>query len=143
VATLDRSIGVTSTTPLFLRSILAVAAGIFVGAVAVFGVEALGHAAVPLPRGIDPVNPGTMTALPTGNLMMLLLAYLVGPTLGATIAARLAPGHPLRHAGVVAAFFVVGGIMNFRALPHPAWFVALSMVAFLSAPWLGTRLAGK
>ncbi|MCC6772459.1 MAG: hypothetical protein IT360_14790 [Gemmatimonadaceae bacterium] len=55
----------------------------------------------------------------------------------------MAPSHPLRHAGVVAAFFLVGGIMNFRAIPHPSWFVVLAITAFVAGPFIGVRLAGR
>ena len=84
-----------------------------------------------------------MAALSIGNFMMLLLAYIVGPTLGSWIAARLAPSRALVHAGVVGAFFLAGGAMNFMALPHPVWFVVASMLAFVAAPFLGTKLAGR
>ncbi len=33
--------------------------------------------------------------------------------------------------------------MNFMSIPHPAWFVVASMLAFLAAPLLGTRIAGR
>lgn len=137
----------SSTTPPALRTVIAVAAGVFVGGIAIFGVEALGHALVPPPVGLDVADPAAvrqaMATMPAVQFLPLLLAYLAGPSLGATLAARMAPSHPLRHAGAVAAFFMVGGIMNFRAIPHPAWFVALAVAAFAVAPFLGVRLAGR
>ncbi|HNV75472.1 MAG: hypothetical protein IPF87_17150 [Gemmatimonadetes bacterium] len=136
-----------STTPPGIRSVIAVAAGVFVGGIATVGVEALGHILVPPPPGLD-VNDAeavkaAMPTLPTAHFLPILVAYLIGPTLGAALAARMAPSRALVHAGVVGAFFLVGGIMNFRAIPHPTWFVALSIVAFIVAPFLGSRMVGK
>lgn len=137
----------SSTTPPILRTVIAVAAGVFVGGIAVFGVEALGHALVPPPAGLDVADPEAvrraMSTMRAAHFLPLLLAYLVGPSLGAALAARMAPSHPLRHAAAVAAFFLVGGLMNFRAIPHPAWFVALAVAAFTAAPFIGVRISGR
>ena len=137
----------SSTTPPIVRSVIAVAAGVFVGGIAVFGVEALAHAFIPPPPGLDVSDPAAVkvaiATLPTANFLPILLGYIVGPTLGATLAARMAPVRPFVHAGLVGGFFLVGGITNFVNLPHPVWFVALSILAFVLAPLAGTRLAGR
>ncbi len=136
-----------SNTPPAARSVIAVAAGLFVGGIATFGVEALGHILVPPPPGLDVTNAdavkAAMPTLPAAHFLPLFVAYLVGPTLGAALAARMAPSRALVHAGVVGAFFLVGALMNFRAIPHPTWFVVLASLAFIAAPLLGTRLVGK
>lgn len=136
-----------SKTPPPVRSVIAVSAGLFLGGIATFGVEALGHIAVPPPPGLDPTNleavKAAMPTLPVAHFLPLLLAYLAGPTLGAALAARMAPSRALVHAGVVGAFFLLGGIRNFSTIPHPAWFVAASCVAFVLAPFIGTRLVGR
>ncbi len=137
----------SSSAPPIIRSIIAVAAGVFIGGIATVGVEALGHVFVPPPAGLDVTNPeavrGAMAALPTRHFLPLLLAYVVGPTLGAALAARMAPSRARLHAAVVGGVFAVGGFMNFMSIPHPAWFVVASMLAFLAAPLLGTRIAGR
>ncbi|MBK6486659.1 MAG: hypothetical protein IPF98_07290 [Gemmatimonadetes bacterium] len=137
----------SSSTPAALRSVIAVAAGVFVGGIAVFGVEALGHALVPPPAGLDVANPEAVrqaiSTMPAVHFLPLLVAYLAGPSLGSALTARMAPAFPLRHAGVVAAFFLVGGLMNFRAIPHPTWFVLLAVLAFVAAPFVGVRMAGR
>lgn len=136
-----------SKTPPPVRSVIAVAAGLFVGGIATFGVEALGHALVPPPPGLDVTNmeavKAAMPTLPAAHFLPILLAYLVGPTLGAALAARMAPSRALVHAGVVGAFFLVGGLRNFMNIPHPAWFMVAACLAFIAAPFLGSRLAGR
>jgi len=136
-----------SKTPPPVRSVIAVSAGLFVGGIATFGVEALGHIVVPPPQGLDVTDlaavRAAMPTLPIAHFLPLLLAYLIGPTLGAALAARMSPSRPLVHAGFVGAFFLIGGVRNFMSIPHPAWFVALAIVAFVAAPVLGARLVGK
>ncbi|HEX4935485.1 MAG TPA: hypothetical protein VFV33_20030 [Gemmatimonadaceae bacterium] len=136
-----------SQTPPPVRSVIAVAAGLFVGGIATFGVEALGHVAVPPPQGLDVTNleavKAAMPTLPVAHFVPILIAYVVGPTLGAALAARMAPSRARVHAGVVGAFFLAGAVRNFMSIPHPVWFVVASVLAFLAAPLLGSRLVGK
>ncbi len=136
-----------SSTPPALRSVIAVSAGIFLGGIAIFGVEALGHLVVRPPAGLDVTDPiavrRVIATMPAVHFLPVLLAYVVGPALGAALAARMSPAHPLRHASIVAIVFLVGALMNFRNIPHPAWFVACSIVAFMAAPFLGVRLARR
>jgi hypothetical protein len=138
---------IRNPAPPYLRSVIAVSVGLFFGAFITFGVEALGHLVVPPPEGFDPKDPisvaATMAQMPTSAFLLLLLAYLVGPTSGAWIAARLAPSRSFRHAAVVGLFFLVGGVANFWNIPHPVWFVIAATLVFAAAPFLGTRLAGR
>lgn len=134
-------------TPPALRSVIAVSAGLFIGGLTIMGIEMLSHAVVaPVRVGAsgdpDPAA-AAMRAMPARAFVVLLVAYVVGPTVGAWIAARMAPSRALAHAGTVGAFFLIGGIANFRALPHPTWFVVAALLAFLAAPVLGTRLARR
>ncbi|GMV09923.1 MAG TPA: hypothetical protein PKC83_06200 [Gemmatimonadaceae bacterium] len=137
----------SSSTPPIIRSVISVAAGIFIGGIATYGVEALGHVLVPPPAGLDVSDPAAVKAamrtLPAAHFLPLLFAYLVGPSLGAALAARMAPARARLHAAIVGGFFAVGGAANFMAIPHPQWFVALAMLAFLAAPLIGSRLAGR
>jgi len=137
----------SSSAPPIIRSIVAVAAGVFIGGIATLGVEALGHVLVPPPAGLDVNDPAAvkaaMASLPTAHFLPILLAYVVGPTLGAALAARMAPARARLHASLVGGVFAVGGLMNFMTIPHPVWFVVLSMLAFVAAPLLGMRLARR
>lgn len=136
-----------TSTPPIIRSIIAVAAGMFIGGIATLGVEALGHILVPPPAGLDVNDPAAvkaaMPSLPVAHFLPILLAYLAGPSLGAALAARMAPSRPRLHAILVGAIFAAGGLMNFMTIPHPPWFVVASMLAFAAAPLLGTRLSGR
>ena len=40
--------------------------------------------------------------------------------------------------------FLIAGIMNLVAIPHPLWFSIVSLLVFLPAAWLGGRIgAGR
>lgn len=136
----------TATHPI-IRSVIAVAAGVFIGGIATYGVEALGHVLVPPPAGLDITDAAAVKAamptLPAAHFLPLLFAYLVGPSLGAALAARMAPGRARLHATVVGGVFAAGGAVNFMEIPHPPWFVVLAMLAFLAAPLIGVRLARR
>lgn len=133
--------------PPFLKSIIAVSVGVFFGGLAIFAIERLGHLIVPPPPGLDPNDPvsvaSAMTQMPAAAFLVLFLAYLLGTSAGAWIAARLAPSHHFRHAAIVALFFIIGALFNFVSIPHPVWFVVVAMLAFAAAPFIGTRLAGR
>jgi len=130
-----------------LRSVIAVCAGIFVGALMIYFFERLGHLVVAPPANLDPADPASVRAamaeMRVANFLMLLVAYLFGTTLGCWLTARMAPSRALAHAGVVGAMFLAGGISNFVKLPHPVWFVVASLLAFAVAPFLGTRMSGR
>lgn len=131
----------------FLRGVIAVSAGLVTGAIGIMVLEILGHMVVPPPAGIAMADPAALRAampgFPVTYFVPVLLAYVVGPTIGAALAARLAPARPLAHAGVVAGAMALGALQNFRAIPHPAWFVGASFVAFALAPLAGVRLARR
>ncbi|MEO6446223.1 MAG: hypothetical protein ABIZ91_10070 [Gemmatimonadaceae bacterium] len=133
--------------PPIFRSIVAVSAGMFVGGIAIFGVEALAHLLVPPPPGLDVTNPenvrNVMSTMPAAHFLPILLGYLIGPTVGAALTARMARSRPLLHASVMAGIFIMGALKNFMEIPHPIWFIVLALLAFMAAPFLGTKWAGK
>lgn len=135
----------STAAPPIVRSAIAVSAGVFLGGVAIFGIEAMGRILIPQGGAGVPVagaNPA-MPAWTLGTALSVLLAYALGPTIGAWFAARMAPSRPLVHAGLVGGVFLFGGVTNFVRFPHPGWFVAISLLCFAAAPFLGTKLAGR
>jgi hypothetical protein len=82
------------------------------------------------------------------SLNLLALSYrLVFDTLGGTIAARLAPRNPMRHAivlgiigTVLSTLGAIGGIM---ADLGPAWYPILLAISALPTAWLGGLIAQR
>jgi hypothetical protein len=107
----------------------------------------LGHSVAPppdLPNADDPqALRAAMESMDTRNFLLLLVAYVVGPTIGCWMAARMARRQELVHAAIVGGVFLLGVVMNFTRIPHPTWFVIATIAAFVAAPFLGTRMAGR
>ena len=120
-----------------LRSILAVLVGIVVCVVLIVGIEAIGYLLYP---GIDPDNPET---IPTGALLLVVTAYLVGTFCGAWLAAGLAGRAPMMHALVIGVLFLGASVPNLirHRDVHPPWFVVACLGLFVPAALVGGRLA--
>ncbi|MCI5083185.1 MAG: hypothetical protein MRY78_15920 [Saprospiraceae bacterium] len=131
-----------------LRNVLAVVAGIVIGSIVNMALIMIGNIVFPLPESIDPMDPESLKAgmalLEPKNFVFPFLAHALGTLVGATVAALIATGNILRPALVVAAFFLLGGIVNVVTLGGPMWFNALDLVvAYLPMAWLGIRIADR
>jgi hypothetical protein len=121
-----------------LRSVGAVAAGL----VGIFGVT----------TGVDVVMHATGVFPPLGAppmshaLFLLAFTYRLGIDLaGSWLAARLAPGRPMRHAMVLGAIglalSVAGGVAMWDA--SRAWYPIALALSALPTAWLGGRLVER
>lgn len=130
-----------------IRNAIAVVAGAVVGLAAIMIAQFVNASLFPAPAGIDVTTPAGMaqavSLMPLGAFIGLVVGYLVATTAGAYIAVRLAASHHRLVASLVAAVFVAGGLANFMMIPHPTWVPIASMLAFLLAPVIALRLAGK
>jgi hypothetical protein len=131
----------------FLRSLVSIVAGMLVAGACVAGVEALGHRIYPVPAGIDVKDPAVLrdlvAQLPTGTVVSVLVAWIVGSLAGAWVAARLARQLPVGHAAVIGALVLAGAAANMLLIPHPAWMWAGALVGIPLAAYLGGRWAGR
>ncbi|MGQ0650610.1 MAG: hypothetical protein ACT4P7_23975 [Gemmatimonadaceae bacterium] len=130
-----------------VRNIVAVVVGVIVGFVVIMAAQYINSLFFPPPPGTDLSDPNAMAAMlrqmSTGAFVGLVLGYLLGPTAGCYAAVRLAGDRPFATARLVALVFIIGGIFNFRAYPHPTWVVVASFLAFAAAPFLAIKRAGK
>ena len=129
-----------------VRNIVSVGAGIFVGVIVLVLLQVLNGVAFPPPPGTNPADPESMRrameAMTTPAFAGLIAGYLVATTVACFVAARLAGTNPRFRARLVGVAFVVAGVMNFRAIPHPTWVIVATMAAFGAAMVLGPWLAG-
>ena len=130
-----------------LRSVLGVLAGVIVGGGLVAAIEAFGGALYPPPPGLDPKDAAAfgehLATLPVGAFLIVVAAHLVGPLVGAWLAARIAGRRPMLHAIVTGAVFLFFGIVNLIVIPHPLWFAALDVLMYPLAAWIAGTLARK
>lgn len=127
------------------RSILAVLAGIILGAVMVYVVQLAGHQIFPPPEGMDPSNPESikqyMSQIPTLALVWILLSYALGSLAGGGVAAAIAPKAHLTHALIVGGVQTCFGIANYLMITHPLWMMVVGTPIFLVFAFLGGKLA--
>ncbi|MCG6117385.1 MAG: hypothetical protein MEQ07_04210 [Aquimonas sp.] len=131
------------------RGILATVLGVLVAGLCISLVQALGHRLYPPPAGLQRDDVEALAAYiseaPVGALLSVLLSWIVGIFAGGLLAVRIARRRPRLYAGIVAAVILLGAVMNFAAIPHPAWFVVLALpclpLAGFASAAAGARLA--
>ncbi len=133
-------------TPI-LKNILAVIAGFTIGATVNMGLVILGPKLIPVPEGMDVMNPESYMAhvhlLETRHYIMPFLAHALGTLVGAFFAARIAANRKSLFAMLIGLIFLLGGIQASRMIPAPTWFVTTDLLlAYLPMAWLGWQLAG-
>ncbi|MCR9155442.1 MAG: hypothetical protein NXI09_15165 [Bacteroidetes bacterium] len=131
-----------------LKNILAVVAGIVIGAAVNMLIISISGSLVPLPEGVDPNDMESIKAnmhrYETMHFIMPFLAHALGTLVGAFVAAKIAANRKRIFALLIGGVFLIGGIMMVVELPSPAWFNALDLVvAYFPMGWLGFLLAKK
>ncbi|TDR37847.1 hypothetical protein DFR29_12321 [Tahibacter aquaticus] len=134
--------------PKLLRNVLAVLAGIVVGAVVNGALITLSPALIPPPAGVDVSNAESLAkAMPLfepRHFIMPFLAHALGTLAGALVAYLIAASHKARFAYAIGVAFLCGGIAACFMIPAPAWFMALDLlVAYLPMAWLGIQIGKR
>jgi hypothetical protein len=128
-----------------VKNVLAVIAGLIVGSVVNMAIVSIDPLVIPLPEGVDMSNMDQLAdnikRLSAANFFAPWLGHAMGTLVGAFVAAKVAASHKMRFALVIAAFFLVGGIMMVAMIGGPIWFVALDLIgAYLPMGYLGGML---
>jgi hypothetical protein len=110
-------------------------------------VEGMAHAIYAPAVMPDLSVPGAMEAfiatMPLGAFLCVLAAYLLATIAGGFVAAAIARRHAMVFAVVVGALILAASVANFVALPHPAWFIVVTLVSVPLAAWLTGRTARR
>lgn len=129
-----------------MRYVLATFAGLLVAAILTFGIESLGSVFFPLPEGADPMDiewiKNNMNLIPTGAMIMVALAHVVGIICGMLVAGLIAKNSMIP-AYVVAVLMLLGTIANLFMIPHPTWFMFVDIVGALIAIYIGKTLVSS
>ena len=129
-----------------MKSVLAVVAGLIAAVVIIFGLEFLSTVLFPLPEGADPTNAewlkDNLDKIPTGAMIIVAIAHLVGIIAGMVVAALIAritmiPSY------IVGILLLVGSLMNLIMIPHPIWFSVTDLVGVVVGLGIGKVLAEK
>ncbi len=121
-----------------IRSIIAVLAGVVVGAILILIVEGAGHLMIPPPPGFDLANPDSVKSVPVAAKVAVLAAWFVGSFGGGAaasiIARRWAPA-----AWVVAATIFLLSAVTMAEIPHPGWMMAGAIAVIALGGFLAVK----
>ncbi len=128
-----------------VRNIVSVGGGVFTGVVLLIVLQGLNGVVFPPPADTNPNDPESMRrameAMTTPAFVGLIAGYAIATFAGSFVAAKLAGTNPRWRARLVGLAFLVAGIMNFRAIPHPGWVIVACSAAFVLTPGLAAWLA--
>lgn len=128
----------------FLKSGLAVLAGIFVGGIANFGIIILSSSIIPPPDGVDVSNIESIKAnihlYKPIHFLFPFLAHSLGTLSGSVLAIKISKQTKI--AFMVALVFLYGGISMVTQVPSPMWFTVLDLgLAYIPMAWLATKMS--
>lgn len=128
----------------YLKSGLAVLAGIFVGGIANFGIIILCSSIIPPPDGVDVSNIESIKAnihlYKPIHFLFPFLAHSLGTFSGAVLAIKISKQTKIAY--MVALVFLYGGISMVTQVPSPMWFTVLDLgIAYIPMAWLATKMS--
>jgi uncharacterized membrane protein YeaQ/YmgE (transglycosylase-associated protein family) len=109
-------------------------------------VEALGHKLFPIPQEITQTaemqdTEALFALISPEILLFVLLAYIIGSFIGGFIASLI--GKQTMLAVISGSVLMLGGVINLFMIPHPIWFVLVSMLVYIPFALIGGLLAKK
>lgn len=128
----------------FIKSGLAVLAGIFVGGIVNFGIIILSSSIIPPPNGVDVSN---IESIKTNihlykpiHFLFPFLAHALGTFSGAVLAIKISKQTKIEY--MVALVFLYGGISMITQVSSPMWFTVLDLgLAYIPMAWLATKIS--
>ena len=129
------------------KRILSLAVGLLAGFAVTGLVEGLSSLLYPLPPGFDMHDMEAfrhhVAGLPVGAFLIVLAAHALGAFAGGLACARVAPAPWRAGPVIIGALLMAAGIVNLLTIPHPAWFAAADLVAYLPMAIFGGRLGRR
>lgn len=125
-----------------LKNVLAVLAGVLIGGALNMAIIMVSSHVIPPPDGADLKTmeglKASMHLMEPKHFLMPFLAHALGTLVAACITAFIVPKQKMVYALGIAAWFMIGGVMNIFMLPSPTWFTITDLVgAYLPMGFLG------
>lgn len=132
----------------FLRTVLAVIVGLFIGGSVNSGIVAISGKVFPLPEGVDPNDINSIIAhigeYQPHHFIMPFLAHAMGTLVAGLIIALLTHREKKVLWWIPGLLFFVGGAIAIVMIPAPLWFNALDLlVAYFPMAYLGNWIGHK
>ena len=83
-----------------------------------------------------------MKQVPTGALIVILVAWAGGAFAGGLVASAGARRGKTARAMVFAGLFLLGTLANLMMIPHPVWVQAIGLAEIVPAAYFGSTLTG-
>jgi len=130
-----------------VKNIIVIIVGLFVGGFINMKLIEIGSSIIPPPEGVDMTTAEGlvegMSLLQPMNFIFPFLAHALGTLVSAFIVAKFTKTNKFNFAMLIAAFFMLGGIIMVVMVGGPLWFNVLDLVgAYFPMGWLGYKLAG-
>ncbi|HEX5757108.1 MAG TPA: hypothetical protein VFY12_12265 [Arenimonas sp.] len=132
----------------WLRNVLAVLAGVFIGGGVNMALVTFGPLLIPPPAGVDVTTPEGLAAgihlFEPRHFLMPFLAHALGTLVGGLLAYLVAASYKSRFAWAIGVLYLCGGIAASVMIPAPAWFIAADLLlAYLPMAWLAIKLGTR
>lgn len=125
------------------RIIGGILVGVVIAVALVFAIEWVIGLIVPAPADFNMRDPEQVRArvasMPMWAILLVLVGWVVGTGLGSLAAVRIARTTRLWPGLIVGAVVFLSTVYNIMTIPHPIWFVGISLIAIPIASWLGAR----
>lgn len=130
--------------PNIARNVIAVIAGVVIGAAVNGTLITLSPSLIPPPPGVDVTNAESLAAsihlFEPRHFVMPFLAHALGTLTGALVAYLIAATRRAPIAYAIGVLFLAGGIAASFMIPAPAWFIALDLlVAYIPMAWIAVQ----
>ncbi len=101
---------------------------------------------LPPPDGMDVSNIKSFVAnaykLTTGHWLFALLSHAFGPLVSGCFVSRFVVSHHRQLLWIVALAWIIAGVLNLMAVPHPLWFKIADIIVYIPMTFIGAKLSG-
>jgi hypothetical protein len=130
----------------FLRSLLAIIAGVLTGSLVNMAVITFGTQFIPAPAGVDMTEldsiKASMHLFEAKHFIIPFLSHSLGTFVGAFVTAFIVRNNQMTLALIIGVFFLIGGVASAVLLPVPYWFAVVDLIlAYIPMAWLGWKLS--
>ncbi|MCR4318562.1 MAG: hypothetical protein NUW37_19640 [Planctomycetes bacterium] len=139
-----------------VRNVVAVLVGVLICGILISLIQMISNMLYPLPEELsgltmeDMGKPETIEklsahidGLPVAAFMIVAASYLIGTFVGSFAATKISGSGSIVGAAIIAVLFIIGGVLNVTAVPHPTWFAVGHFATYPLGAFIGWKLGSK